>query len=193
MLTGNIGRPGAGSFTWAGNYKAANFQGAPGVGEGLGAWVAEDPFNADLSDRTKGKDVPVKGYGLDESSAYWPHGDHPLIVDTPKYGRKVFTGDTHMPSPTKAFFYTNVNHINNSKWAYNVIKNVIPRCAMIVGNDIELNASIEYSDVAFPANWWMETETQEITCSCSNPFLQIWKGSIDHSSIRVTTCSFSLV
>jgi len=122
--------------------------------------------------------VDRKGYGLDESSAYWPHGDHPLIVDTPKYGRKVFTGATHMPSPTKAFFYTNVNHINNSKWAYNVIKNVIPRCAMIVGNDIELNATVEYSDVAFPANWWMETETQEITCSCSNPFLQIWKGSI---------------
>jgi nitrate reductase alpha subunit len=178
MLTGNIGKPGAGSFTWAGNYKAANFQAAPSVGKGLGTWVAEDPFNPALSTRTKGKDVPVKNYGLDESAAYWPHGDHPLIVDTPKYGRKVFTGDTHMPSPTKGFFYTNVNHINNSKWAYNVIKNVIPRCAMIVGSDIELTATIEYSDVAFPANWWMETETHEITCSCSNPFLQIWKGSI---------------
>ncbi len=178
MLTGNIGRPGAGSFTWAGNYKAANFQAAPSVGMGLGAWVAEDPFDPALSTRTKGKDVPVKNYALDESSAYWPHGDHPLIVDTPKYGRKVFTGDTHMPSPSKGFFFSNVNHINNCKWAYNVIKNVIPRCAMIVGSDIELNATTEYSDVAFPANWWMETETHEITCSCSNPFLQIWKGSV---------------
>ena len=179
LLTGNIGKPGAGSYTWAGNYKAANFQASPDVGAGLGTWVAEDPFTPDLSTSTVGKDVPVKNYALDESSAYWPHGDHPLIVDTPKFGRRVFTGDTHMPSPTKAFFYTNVNHINNSKWAYNVIKNVVPRCAMIVGNDIELNASVEYSDVAFPANWWMEAETYEITCSCSNPFLQIWKGSID--------------
>ena len=178
MLTGNIGKPGAGSFTWAGNYKAANFQAAPGVGKGLGVWVAEDPFRAEMSSRAKGREVPVKGYGLDESSAYWPHGDHPLIVDTPKYGRKVFTGDTHMPSPTKGVYITNVNHINNSKWAYNVIKNVIPNCAMIVVNDIELNGTVEYSDVAFPANWWMETETQEITCSCSNPFLQIWKGSV---------------
>ena len=28
MLTGNIGKPGAGCHTWAGNYKAALFQGS---------------------------------------------------------------------------------------------------------------------------------------------------------------------
>ena len=42
--------------------------------------------------------------------------------NTPKEGRKVFTGKTHMPSPTKAIFTTNVNLINNAKWAYAMIK-----------------------------------------------------------------------
>jgi nitrate reductase alpha subunit len=44
--------------------------------------------------------------------------------------------------------------------------------------DIEMTASIEYSDVALPANSWVEAEVPEITASCSNPFLQIWKGGI---------------
>lgn len=181
MLTGNIGKPGAGSFTWAGNYKSANFQAAPGVGEGLGVWVAEDPFDPELNRKASGKNIPVRNHALDESASYWAHGDHPLIVETPKYGRKVFTGDTHMPTPTKAMWFTNVNHINNSKWAYNVIKNVLPTCNMVVANDIELNGTIEYCDLAFPASWWAEGETYEITNSCSNPFLQIWKGSLKTS------------
>ena len=178
MLTGNIGKPGAGSHTWAGNYKSANFQAGPDVGEGLGVWVAENPFTPDLNSDTPGKDVPVKNFAKDEAASYWAHGDHPLIVDTPRDGRKIFTGKTHMPSPTKAMWFTNVNHINNSKWAYEVIKNVLPTCNMIMSTDIELNATIEYCDLAFPATWWMETQNYEITTSCSNPFVQIWKGGI---------------
>ena len=178
MLTGNIGKPGAGSHTWAGNYKSANFQAAPDVGEGLGVWVAENPFTPDLNSDTPGKDVPVKNFAKDEAASYWAHGDHPLIVDTPRDGRKIFTGKTHMPSPSKAMWFTNVNHINNSKWAYEVIKNVLPTCNMIMSTDIELNGTIEYCDLAFPATWWMESQNYEITTSCSNPFVQIWKGGI---------------
>jgi len=37
MLTGNIGQPGAGSHTWAGNYKAALFQGSAWAGPGFKA------------------------------------------------------------------------------------------------------------------------------------------------------------
>lgn len=178
MLTGNIGKSGSGSMTWAGNYKSANFQATPKIGAGLGVWVAEDPFHPDLNAETPGKEVPIKNHALDESAAYWAHGDHPLVVETPKYGRKIFTGQTHMPSPTKAMWFTNVNHINNAKWAYNIIKHVIPTCNMIVATDIELNGTIEYSDIAFPASWWAEIENYEITNSCSNPFLQIWKGGL---------------
>lgn len=178
MLTGNIGKPGAGCQTWAGNYKAALFQASPWTGPGFKGWIAEDPFEPNLDPRAHGKDVKIRGYAKDEEPAYWNHGDLALIVDTPKFGRRNFTGETHMPTPTKAMIFNNVNLINNAKWAYGMIKNVNPNVEMIVSMDIQMTASIEYADVALPANSWLEFEGLEITASCSNPFLQIWKGGI---------------
>ncbi len=178
MLTGNIGQPGAGCHTWAGNYKSALFQGSPWTGPGFKGWVAEDPFQIALDPAVPGKAIKAHAYTKDEEPAYWNHGDRALIVDTPKLGHKVFTGATHMPTPTKALLFTNVNLINNAKWAYGMIKNVNPNVEMIVSIDIQMTASIEYADLALPANSWLEFEGLEITASCSNPFLQIWKGGI---------------
>ena len=178
MLTGNVGIPGAGCHTWAGNYKAALFQGSPWTGPGFKGWVAEDPFAPSLDENAPGKDVKVRICTKDEEPAYWNHGDLALVVDTPKYGRKSFTGDTHMPTPTKAILFSNVNLINNAKWAYGMIRNVNPNVEMIVSIDIQMTASIEYADVALPANSWLEFQDLEVTASCSNPFLQIWKGGI---------------
>ena len=178
MLTGNIGKPGAGCHTWAGNYKSALFQGSPRTGPGFKGWVAEDPFHPNLDGDAHGRDVDAHAYTKDEEPAYWNHGDLALIVDTPKFGRRNFTGETHMPTPTKAIIFSNVNLINNAKWAYGVIKNVNPKVEMICAIDIQMTASIEYADIALPANSWLEFEGLEITASCSNPFLQIWKGGI---------------
>ncbi len=178
MLTGNIGRPGAGCHTWSGNYKAALFQGSPWTGPGFKGWVAEDPFAPNLDPGAPGADVTAHAYTKDEEPAYWDHGDLALVVDTPKYGRKNFTGETHMPTPTKSIIFNNVNLINNAKWAYGVIKNVNPNVELIVSIDIQMTASIEYADLALPANSWLEFEDLEVTASCSNPFLQIWKGGI---------------
>ncbi|OGL18626.1 MAG: nitrate oxidoreductase subunit alpha, partial [Candidatus Rokubacteria bacterium RIFCSPLOWO2_12_FULL_69_21] len=178
MLTGNIGKPGAGCHTWAGNYKAALFQGSPWTGPGFKGWVAEDPFQPALDPATPGRDVETHAYTKDEEPAYWNHGDLALILNTPKFGRRNFTGETHMPTPSKAIIFSNVNLINNAKWAYGVIKNVNPNVEMIVAIDIQMTASIEYADLALPANSWLEFEGLEITASCSNPFLQIWKGGI---------------
>jgi nitrate reductase alpha subunit len=178
MLTGNIGKPGAGCHTWAGNYKAALFQGSPWTGPGFKGWVAEDPFAPNLDEEASGKDVKVHAYTKDEEPAYWNHGDQALIVETPRFGRKSFTGKTHMPTPTKAIIFNNVNLINNAKWAYGMIKNVNPNVELIVSVDIQMTASIEYSDLGLPANSWLEFEDLEVTASCSNPFLQIWKGGI---------------
>ena len=178
MLTGNLGIPGAGCHTWAGNYKAANFQGSKWSGPGFKGWVAEDPFRPNLDPAAHGKEIHAHAYTKDEEPAYWNHGDTPLIVNTPKYGRKVFTGQTHMPTPTKVMYFTNVNLINNAKHVYEMLKNVNPKVEMIVSTDIEMTASIEYADIALPANSWPEFETLEVTSSCSNPFLQIWKGGI---------------
>ena len=178
MLTGNIGQFGAGAHTWAGNYKAALFQGSPWTGPGFKGWVAEDPFALDLDEGTAGRDIVPHNFAKDEEPAYWNHGDKALIVDTPRYGRKNFTGQTHMPTPTKALIFNNVNLINNAKWAYEMIKNVNPNIEMIVSMDIQMTASIEYADLALPANSWLEFEDVEVTASCSNPFLQVWKGGI---------------
>jgi nitrate reductase alpha subunit len=178
MFTGNLGKPGAGCYTWAGNYKAALFQGSPWTGPGFKGWVAEDPFAPTLDPAAPGKAVKAHAYTKDEEPAYWNHGDRALIVDTPKYGRKNFTGQTHMPTPTKAILFTNVNLINNAKHVYEMIKNTNPLVELILSIDVQMTASIEYSDVALPANSWLEFEGLEITASCSNPFLQIWKGDI---------------
>jgi nitrate reductase / nitrite oxidoreductase, alpha subunit len=178
ILTGNIGKPGAGCYTWAGNYKAALFQGSPTVGPGFKGWVAEDPFNPNLDPDAPGKDIRPRGYTKDEEPAYWNHSERPLIVETPKFGRRVFTGQTHMPTPTKVQFFSNVNLLNNAKHHYEMIKNVNPNIELIICVEIEMTSSVEYADFALAANSWAEFETYEITASCSNPFLQIWKGGI---------------
>lgn len=178
MLTGNIGKPGAGVFGWAGNYKAALFQGSKATGPGFKGWVAEDPFEPNLNEKAHGKEVHAHAYTKDEEPAYWNHGDRPLIVETPGAGRKVFTGATHMPTPTKALHFTNVNLFNNAKHCYEMFKNVNPNIEMIISQDIVMTASVQYADFGLPANSWVEFEDLEITASCSNPFLQIWKGGI---------------
>ncbi|MFQ5799395.1 MAG: molybdopterin-dependent oxidoreductase, partial [Bacteroidota bacterium] len=179
MLTGNIGKPGAGCQTWAGNYKAANFQGSPWTGPGFKGWVAEDPFDLNLDPHASGKNLHARGHCKDEEPAYWNHGERPLIVNTPKFGHKVFTGQTHMPTPSKVLFFNNVNLFNNAKHAYDMLKNVNPLVELIISVDIQMTSSVEYADFGLPANSWMEFESLEMTSSCSNPFLQIWGGNPD--------------
>lgn len=177
LLTGNIGKKGTGVHGWAGNYKAALFQGSAVTGPGFKGWIAEDPFEMTLDEGAHGSKIHAHAYTKDEEPAYWNHGDRPLIVETPQ-GRKVFTGQTHMPTPTKALQFTNVNLFNNAKHAYEMFKNVNPNIEMIISQDIVMTASVQYADFGLPANSWVEFEGLEITASCSNPFLQIWKGGI---------------
>ena len=178
MLTGQLGKPGAGCFTWAGNYKSALFQSSPETGPGFLGWIAEDPFAPNLDPAVDGKEIKVNKTTKDEEPAYWNHGERPLIVDTPKFGRKCFTGHTHMPTPTKFLWFANVNLFNNAKHAYDMFFVVNPKLDCIVAQDVEMTSSCEYADLVFPANTWMEFQTHEITASCSNPYLQIWKGGI---------------
>ena len=178
MLTGQLGKPGAGCFTWAGNYKSALFQSSPETGPGFLGWIAEDPFAPNLDPAVDGKEIKVNKTTKDEEPAYWNHGERPLIVDTPKFGRKCFTGHTHMPTPTKFLWFANVNLFNNAKHAYDMFFVVNPKIDCIVAQDVEMTSSCEYADLVFPANTWMEFQTHEITASCSNPYLQIWKGGI---------------
>ncbi len=178
MLTGQIGIPGSGVSTWAGNYKGGIFHAAPWFGPGVGGYVNEDPFNPLLSERDTYDFDNVHHYLHGEDTSYWGYGDRPLVVDTPAEGRKVFTGRTHMPTPTKVLWYNNANLINQAKWAYHLIKHTNPKVDMIVDQQIEWTGSAEFADIVLPANSWLEFETLEMGGSCSNPFLQLWKGGI---------------
>jgi len=177
MLVGSIGIPGSGAHTWAGNYKGALFQGSPWSGPGVGgAYVKEDPFNQVLDPDGQISSQNVRELLHGEEMSYWGFGDRPLIVNTPAEAHKVFTGKTHMPSPTKVMWYNNANLMNQAKWIYNLLVNVNPKVDMIVDQQVEWTGSAEYADVVLPANTWMEFQTLECGGSCSNPFLQIWGG-----------------
>ncbi len=179
MLTGNIGAPGAGVSTWAGNYKGGIFHAAPWHGPGVGGYVNEDPFHPLLEDTDRYGPGNQRHTIHGEETSYWGIGDHPLIVDTPEAGRKVFTGTSHLSSPTKVIWYNNANFINQAKWSYELVRNVNPKVDLIIDQQIEWTGSAEFADVIFPANSWLEQQTLEMVGSCSNPFLQIWKGGID--------------
>jgi nitrate reductase / nitrite oxidoreductase, alpha subunit len=178
MLTGQIGVPGSGVSTWAGNYKGGIFHAAPWFGPGVGGYVNEDPFNPLTSEEDTYDFDNTHHYIHGEETSYWGYGDRPLIVDTPSEGRKVFTGRTHMPTPTKVLWYNNANLINQAKWAYHLIKHTNPKVDMIVDQQIEWTGSAEFADIVLPANSWLEFETLEMAGSCSNPFLQLWQGGI---------------
>jgi len=179
MLVGSIGVPGGGVSTWAGNYKGGIFHAAPWFGPGVGGFVNENPF-APLSRASARYTFDDLSHYLEgEETSYWGYGDRPLVVDTPEEGRRVFTGTTHMPRPTKVLWYNNANLLNQAKWAYHLIHKVNPKVDLIVDQQIEWTGSAEFADVVLPANSWMEAETLEMAGSCSNPFLQLWRGGIE--------------
>jgi len=180
-LTGNVGKPGANYGHWAGTYRTSS------VGTGFAPWVVEDPFNITLDPNVDGRDIKLKRYAHKEEIQYWDYAsvgsglpEGPLIVNTPKYGRKVFTGLTHMPSPTKVEWHVNANTFNNAKWAYNILHNQYPHEEMVIYNDWEWTGSCEYADVVLPVPSWMEITHPEWATSNSNPFVFVWRGGIPH-------------
>ncbi len=185
MLTGNIGKHGTGGFTWAGNYKGALFQASSWSGPGVGSYMHEDPFAPVLDEKVRITHHELRHLSDGEDPSYWACGEKTQTVDLPKGGTRTFTGKTHLPTPTKCLWYNNANFINQSKWVYNLIVNVLPKMDLIVDQQIEWTGSAEYSDIVVPVNSWVEFEDYECGGSCSNPFLQVWKGGIKpvHNSI----------
>ena len=179
MLLGSIGVSGGGVSTWAGNYKGGVFHAAPWFGPGIGGFINEDPFNPLTDPDARYSSSTARHLIHGEEVSYWGNGDHPLIVDTPEDGRRVFTGKSHLPTPTKVLWYNNANLINQAKWHYELVKNVNPKVDMIVDQQIEWTGSAEFADIVLPANSWMEAKTWELGASCSNPFVQVWKGGIE--------------
>jgi nitrate reductase alpha subunit len=178
MLTGNFGKPGAGVFTWAGNYKGSLFQASPWSGPGVASYIAEDPFHPVLDENARITHENIRHLTEGEEPSYWACGERTLTVKLPNGQTRNFTGKTHTPTPTKALWYNNANFLNQAKWIYNIIVHGLPKMDMIVDQQIEWTGSAEYADVVLPVNSWVELEDIECGGSCSNPFLQVWKGGI---------------
>jgi nitrate reductase alpha subunit len=159
-LTGNIGRIGGNIGSYAGNYRTALFNGAP-------QYINENPFDLELD---PGKPARPKQYWKPESAHYYNHEDHPLRV-----GKRLLTGATHMPVPTKSLWFANANSIlGNVKWHYNTVVNVLPRIEMIAVNEWWWSTSCEWADVVFGVDCWAELKQPDMTASVTNPFLQVF-------------------
>lgn len=159
-LTRNVGFPGGNVGSYAGNYRAALIGGEP-------VYAIEDPFNLQME---KGGKATVKKYVHYESLHYFNYGDRPL-----RQGKKMFTGEGHMPTPTKAMWLNNSNSvIGNIKWHYDVVHNTLPKLEFIAYADWWWTGSCEYSDVVFACDSWAEFKEPDMCASCTNPFLQIY-------------------
>jgi nitrate reductase alpha subunit len=162
-LTRNVGFIGGNVGSYAGNYRAALIGGEP-------MYVVEDPFNPQLK---KGEKVTLKKYLHYESLHYFNYGDRPL-----KLGNKMFTGEGHMPTPTKAMWLNNSNSvIGNIKWHYDVVNNTLPKLEFISYADWWWTGSCEYADLVFAADSWAEFKDPDMCGSCTNPFVQVFPRS----------------
>lgn len=159
-LTRNIGTHSGNIGSYAGNYRAAYF-------DGVGQYIMEDPFNIQLDPSKK---ASVKGYFKFESAHYYNHRDKPLRV-----GNKNFTGKTHMPTPTKSLMFCNANSIlGNLKGHYEAVVNTLPNIELISVADWWWSTSCEYADIVWAVDSWGEFQYPDATASVTNPFLQMF-------------------
>ena len=159
-LTRNVGFPGGTVGSYAGNYRTDLLN-------GMGQYVAEDPFNVELD---PAKPAKVKKFDTKESAHYFNYGDRPL-----RQAKKLFTPAGHMPTPTKLMWLSNSNSIiANAKWHYDVVFNTLPKIECIAVADWWWTASCEYADIVFACDSWSELKMPDLTASCTNPFVQVF-------------------
>ena len=162
-LTDNLGHIGGNVGSYAGNYRAALFNGIP-------QWAGENPFDIELDPN---KMARPKMMWKPESCHYWDYGDRVL-----RAGKHIITGKTHTPNPTKAFFVTNSNsNLGNAKWHYDIVNNTLPKQELVVINEWWWSGSCEYSDVVFGVDSWAEHKFPDQYAAVTNPFLQAFPRS----------------
>ena len=70
---------------------------------GVGQYMQEDPFDIELDPSQPAR---LRKYYRGESAHYYNYDDRPLRI-----GDKLFTGESHLPSPTKSMHVANANSI----------------------------------------------------------------------------------
>ena len=162
-LTRNIGYLGGTPGAYAGNYRISIFNGLP-------QYIAEDPFNVTLDPASPAR---VRSYVKGESAHYFNYGDRPL-----RAGNKNFTGDSHMPTPTKFMWFANSNSLlGNIKGFYDVMHNTLPGVETVVVNEWWWTLSCEYADVVFGVDSWGEFKHPDMAGSVTNPFVSLFPRS----------------
>jgi len=162
-MTRNVGHIGGNVGSYAGNYRAGFFN-------GLGQYIAEDPFDVESDPE---KPARSRRRWKPESVHYFNHGDTIL-----RMGDSVLTGSTHMPTPTKAVHVSNSNSlIGNAKGHYDTVVNTFKRVEFMAINEWWWTASCEYADVVFPVDSWAELRYPDMTISVTNPFLYVFPTS----------------
>ncbi len=160
-LTSNVGKQGANIGSYAGNYRAAYFNGIP-------QYINEDPFDPELDPDAEPR---VDDRINMESAHFYTNLDEPLEVDG-----EYFQGDSHMHTPTKSIWVSGSNSIlGNAKGSYKIIENML-REGMIEAfftNEWWWTMTCEYSDIVFPADSWAENSVYDITASVTNPFVNV--------------------
>jgi nitrate reductase alpha subunit len=159
-LTGNVGKITGTVGSYAGNYRVALFNGLP-------QYINENPFDLELD---PAKPARPRQFWRPESAHYYNHEDHPL-----KVGKKLLTGGSHIPAPTKSLWFTNANSIlGNVKWHYNTVVNVLPKIEMIALMEWWWTTSCEWADVVFAVDSWAEFKQPDVCASVTNPFLTVY-------------------
>ncbi len=159
-LTNNIGRIGGSPGSYAGNYRVALYNGLP-------QYIIENPFDIELD---PSKLARVKPYLKFESAHYFAHDSKPLRI-----GNRLFTGKTHIPTPTKLVWFANSNSlIGNCKGSYEVVVNALPKVEAVIMAEWWWTMSCEYSDVVFAVDSWAEFKHPDLCGSVTNPFNQVY-------------------
>lgn len=159
-LSRNVGFVGGNVGSYAGNYRAAYFNGLP-------HYIFEDMFDLEVDPEKQSR---VKSRVRFESVHYWNHGDAPL-----RMGKELLTGKSHIPTPTKAVWVSNSNSlIGNAKGHYETVFNTLKRVDMLIVNEWWWTASCEYADIVFPVDSWAEFKHPDVTASVTNPFISVY-------------------
>lgn len=159
-LTNNIGHIGGSPGSYAGNYRVALYNGLP-------QFIIENPFDIEPD---PSKLARVKPYLKFESAHYFAHDSKPLRI-----GNRLFTGKTHIPTPSKLVWYANSNSlIGNCKGSYEVVVNALPKVEAVIMAEWWWTMSCEYSDVVFAVDSWAEFKHPDLCGSVTNPFNQVY-------------------
>ncbi|MEM4782077.1 MAG: molybdopterin-dependent oxidoreductase, partial [Halalkalicoccus sp.] len=158
-LTRNVGTFSGNIGSYAGNYRAAYFN-------GVWQYTQEDPFDIEL-DPDESAEVDGR---LDMQSAHWyANLDEPLKVED-----EYFQGDSQMHTPTKSVWLAGSNSfLGNAKGAYKIINQQLRsgNIEAFFTNEWWWTMTCEYSDIVFPADSWAEHHVHDITASVTNPFI----------------------